>query len=374
MIFTDWYLPGYKAGGPITSCANLVENLGDEFNFRVVCGDRDYMETAAYSGVKTNEWTSVGKAEVMYLPPDRQSLSDIKSIIHSAKADMTYLNGMFSKAFTIFPLLTMRKNAAKVIVAPRGMLAPAALGIKPFKKKLFLKLAKLMGLFRGVTFHSTSAVESEQISARFGRVPIKEVENIPGVQQLSASRSEHKKKEKVLRLYSVARIAPEKNIHFALECLQNIESDVSVTFEIIGSVYDRDYFARCEKIVAGLPKNVKVQFPGTMPNGDIAQVAVKADYFFLPTAGENYGHAIVEAMLTGIPVVISTKTPWRNLKSAGLGFDLNLVREEFSTLLNELGNLTDEAYHTEYRNIKTNAKALINLDKLRLGYQNLFND
>jgi len=123
-----------------------------------------------------------------------------------------------------------------------------------------------------------------------------------------------------------------------------------------------------------LPKNVKVQFPGTLPNRDIAQVAVKADYFFLPTAGENYGHAIVEAMLTGIPVIISTKTPWRNLKSASLGFDLNLVREEFSKLLNELGNLTDEAYHTEYRNIKANAQALINLDKLRLGYQNLFND
>ena len=33
LCFVDHYLPGYKAGGPIQSIVNLVENLGDEFEF-----------------------------------------------------------------------------------------------------------------------------------------------------------------------------------------------------------------------------------------------------------------------------------------------------------------------------------------------------
>ena len=32
LIFIDWYLPGYKAGGPVQSVANLVENLKDNDN------------------------------------------------------------------------------------------------------------------------------------------------------------------------------------------------------------------------------------------------------------------------------------------------------------------------------------------------------
>ena len=374
LIFTDWYLPGYKAGGPITSCANIVEHLGAEFNFKVVCSDRDYLETEPYSGLKSNEWVQVGKAEVIYLSPDRQSLNDIKEIAKEAKAEMAFLNGMFSKAFTIFPLIALRNQSTKVVVAPRGMLAPAAMEIKSFKKKIFLFLSKIFGLFSGVKFHATNSVEANQISSRFGNVPIRIIENIPGSQSDEKIRVAHKKVKNSLRLYTVARIAPEKNIHFALECLKYIGAEVSVSFQIIGAVYDQNYFSRCKKIIDTLPDHVKVNFLGSMPAKDIQAFAVEADFFFLPTAGENYGHAIVEALLTGVPVVISDQTPWRNLVEARLGYDLNLVREVFTILLYKLGKMGDKEYGEQYKNSEVNAAALINLDKLRSAYQNLFND
>jgi hypothetical protein len=36
LCFADYYLQGYKAGGPIQSIANLVENLSDEFEFPMI--------------------------------------------------------------------------------------------------------------------------------------------------------------------------------------------------------------------------------------------------------------------------------------------------------------------------------------------------
>ncbi len=32
-LFIDWYLPGFRAGGPIQSMANLVAHLSSDFRF-----------------------------------------------------------------------------------------------------------------------------------------------------------------------------------------------------------------------------------------------------------------------------------------------------------------------------------------------------
>ena len=45
LVAIDWYLPAYRAGGPIRSIANLVAALGDEIDFRIVCGNRDLGES-----------------------------------------------------------------------------------------------------------------------------------------------------------------------------------------------------------------------------------------------------------------------------------------------------------------------------------------
>src|SRR4051812_11201747 len=41
LTFSRFYLPGFRAGGPIRSISRLVECLGDEFQFRIVTADRD---------------------------------------------------------------------------------------------------------------------------------------------------------------------------------------------------------------------------------------------------------------------------------------------------------------------------------------------
>ena len=69
VLLVGAYLPGYKAGGPIRSIANLMEALGAEFHFRIVTLDRDLRQKSPYPGVVTNRWVRVGHADVMYLRP-----------------------------------------------------------------------------------------------------------------------------------------------------------------------------------------------------------------------------------------------------------------------------------------------------------------
>jgi glycosyltransferase involved in cell wall biosynthesis len=50
----------------------------------------------------------------------------------------------------------------------------------------------------------------------------------------------------------------------------------------------------------------------------------KAHFLVLPTHGENFGHAIFEALAMGRPVIISDETPWKNLYDRQLGWDISL--------------------------------------------------
>src|SRR5690349_17506499 len=56
LVPCDYYLPGYKAGGPIRTVSALVERLSDEFQFAVVTRDRDLDESAPLSGIEPNVW------------------------------------------------------------------------------------------------------------------------------------------------------------------------------------------------------------------------------------------------------------------------------------------------------------------------------
>ncbi|MEM9052456.1 MAG: glycosyltransferase [Bacteroidota bacterium] len=374
LIFSEWYHPGYKAGGPITSLVNAVNLIGNDLSAKVVCGDRDYLESDPYQGVVVNKWVNMGKADVFYLSPVDLQLSKIKELIAEVNPDVIYLNGMFSKVFTIFPLIAAKGLGIKIVLAPRGMLAPAALQIKRFKKSFFLKMTKLFGIYSNVYFHATNNLEALQIKQHFQNPSIEIIENVPTLPKQNQNSRTTEKERNILKLYMVARIAPEKNIHFALKCLKEISHDITVNLKVIGSIYDKPYYERCQEIVSQCERNIFVDFLGAKTKDEILFIGHQSDFFYLPTAGENYGHAIVESLINNIPVIISDQTPWQELEVANLGFDLPLTEEVFVEKLNYCGEMSGIEYKQLYENIGNTVRSFINIDNLHKGYLKLFND
>src|SRR5262249_16327598 len=142
-IFTivDWYLPGYKAGGPIRTISNLIELLGVEFDFFVLTRDRDFGDRASYPDLAKDAWTQIGTARVLYAAD--LSLSSFRRCIREIQPDIIYLNSFFSR-LTIKILLLRRLRlipSCPMVLAPRGEFSQGALGIKQLRKKLFLSMA-----------------------------------------------------------------------------------------------------------------------------------------------------------------------------------------------------------------------------------------
>src|SRR5918911_4954029 len=108
LVLTDYYLPGYKGGGPLRTLSNMVDRLGDEYRFCVVTRDRDLGDTEPYPEILTDSWFPVRKAEVRYLAPRALSLRRLRTLFQATDHDAVYLSSFFSPIFTIKPLLLRR--------------------------------------------------------------------------------------------------------------------------------------------------------------------------------------------------------------------------------------------------------------------------
>lgn len=372
LIFIDWYLPGYKAGGPISSCANVVAMLGNSIGFKIITRDRDYLDTHPYPNVEIDAWTTAGKAQVMYLSPPRQTLSVIAKMISEHPDYLIYINGLFSKTFSIFPLIAVRRQKRRAMVAPRGMLASGALGIKGRKKQLYLAFAKRLGLFSQIQFHATHSHEAEDIqssiSARNGVTVIPNIPALPTEGSLLPLKETNQ-----IELLSIARVAQEKNTLFAIACLRSIPPDIRVNFQWIGPVYDTTYFEKCKHAVSLLPENVRISFPGSVPPNQLYDYYNSAHLFFLPTLGENYGHAIIESMLAGTPVLISDRTPWQRLEENNLGAAIPLDESNrFSDFIIEIARMNQSDYTRRFKHVAESVSVRIRLNEVIGKYKTLF--
>ncbi len=333
LTFTGYYLPGYKGGGPLRTLANMVDKLGEEFTFKIITNDRDLGSSCPYPEIKINEWQDVGNARVYYLTPEKQNLKDLSQLIRSTEHDILYLNSFFSPGFTIKPLLLRRLGCiSKVptVVASRGEFSEGALAIKKEKKRMYIAAAKALGLYSDVLWQASSSYEKQDIRRWFGpNVSVAMAPDLPpAIAPLSEKGNAHSytKKPGTLKVVFLSRISPIKNLKGALEYLKDIKGDIS--FNIYGPIEDKGYWEECKKNIKLLPPNVKVEYKGTIDYSKVKDVYREHDLFLLPTKGENFGHVILEALSVGCPVLISDRTPWRELMEKRVGFDLSLEKPD----------------------------------------------
>ena len=98
-----------------------------------------------------------------------------------------------------------------------------------------------------------------------------------------------------------------------------------------------------------LPSNVTVRYGGEIPHDIVTSELRKNHLFFLPSHGENFGHVIHEAICAGCLILISDRTPWRNLRQTGVGWDVPLEHDEvFKKLLDSCIKM-DQAEYTRMR-------------------------
>ena len=99
LAFNKFYLPGYRAGGPIRTLANMVERLGNDFDFFIITLDRDAGDKKCYESVPSEQWITVSNAQVMYLHLTKFQLIVYKKLLPSFRR-IRYTSTVFLTPFS----------------------------------------------------------------------------------------------------------------------------------------------------------------------------------------------------------------------------------------------------------------------------------
>jgi glycosyltransferase involved in cell wall biosynthesis len=328
-ILQDFYLPGEKVGGPVWTIANMVEHVGDRFEFMIAALDRDFMSNTPYPSIERNAWNRVGKASVFYA--SQLSSRNIVSLIRESAPDILYLNSFFGRS-TVKTLILRRLRYIldiPVVLAPHGEFSVGALEIKARKKRAYVGLARKLDLCRDVVWHASTAWEEKEIKDTIGPrchthiAP--ELTPLPPPEDATPSPRPNKSSGE-LRLVFLSRITPKKNLLQALDIVRAAPGDIAL--DIFGPIEDQAYWRECLREIYNQPRKNRVRYCGMVPHAKVWETLSRYQMFFLPTLGENFGYAILEALTVGCPVVISDRTPWRNLAVQRVGWDVPLDKPE----------------------------------------------
>jgi len=336
LVFCDYFKPGYKAGGPISSIVNLMSVIEDKFSITVITRNNDYSSKKKYSD-KEKQFSR--KYNIHYcnhylhliLTCLRPSLLTSKKI---------YINSFFSVQYSFFPLVVfsffLRK---KVFISSRGEFANSAIK-NSFKKRVFIKMWQVIFPHSNYTFFASSVYESNDIKKYFPNSRVAILSNIGALRKFNTVDSQLAKNRDLVRICFISRIHPVKNLDFCLKVLEKVHKNY--IFDVYGPIDDEVYFNKCLKIS---PFNYKNELDPNL----IQETMRNYDLFFLPTKGENFGHIIHESIMSFVPCLISDQTPWDIVQryKIGMSYSLDSVNNFVSFINNypnEL-NLSDKNYY-----------------------------
>lgn len=242
--------------------------------------------------------------------------------------------------------LTARRNV-KVIISPHGYLEPEKLKVSRVKKELVLALFERKNL---KTAHCLIACsKKEAVSLReFGlSQPIVILPN--GVsdsllrEDLSIRGNPDIKRKYGIKidtkvLLFLSRIHPFKGLSLFLKSILTIKDDFirNGWIFVISGIDELNHEAELQAFVKENDMESIVKFIGPQYKKDKINIFDAADCFILPSRGENFGIAVIEALARGLPVITTTATPWEELLTNNCGWWVPRAQKDFVGAILEL--------------------------------------
>lgn len=224
-----------------------------------------------------------------------------------------------------------RRARRPLIVAPRGMLGPAALAFSPLKKRAFWHLLQRSAVAAAACFHATSEQEYEDIRAFGLRQPVAVIPNGIDVDGAGVPEARRQGARTVL---SLGRIHPKKGLDILLRAWARVESiRPNWCLRIVGPS-EKGHEIELKGLAAKL-KLARVSIEGPIYGADKARAYREAELFVLPTLNDNFALSVAEALAAGVPVIATKGAPWRGLRDEGCGWWVDHGIEPLSAALCE---------------------------------------
>ena len=216
------------------------------------------------------------------------------------------------------------KHGIPYIVSLRGSDVP---GYDPNRKAL-LSMHQLLESTRRKIWHNASAVVANSNSLRQlaidsdGGCNIEVIPNGVDTERFAPARTP-RGKDDPLQVLCVSRLIPRKGLTTLIEAAAELR-DSNIEVEIVGS---GEMARGLRKLIRSLHLQQCVSLTGFMARPELASRYRRADIFVLPSLSESCAMALLEALSSGLPVIVSN-----------VGGNPEIVRHEENGLLFEAGS------------------------------------
>jgi glycosyltransferase involved in cell wall biosynthesis len=217
----------------------------------------------------------------------------------------------------------------KVILCPRGSLSSWGLSYKHKWIKMIWLAVFISPFVKNVIWQACSYLEIDDIMNVFKKSKVVEIND--GIDFASFQNSEKISKLELVNRFSNQNFQIVSDVFFAMGRLHEIKG-----FDVIIDAFN--LFLKKNKdaklIIAGgddgmemklknqivkLNLNHSVFLIGGVDFEDKKLLLNNCDYFTLASKFESFGIVIVEALSCGKPVVVSNKTPWKDIEKNNCG-------------------------------------------------------
>jgi glycosyltransferase involved in cell wall biosynthesis len=294
--------------------------------------------------------------------------------------DLVHIHALFS--FTsAAAAVTARSRGVPYIVRPLGTLAEYGMSKRhPRLKPLSLALLEKRILQHAAAVHFTSQAEfddakAQGLSFRGIVIPLGVEAAAPGDPQRLLS-TYPVLQGKVVVLY-LSRLNPQKNLEGLLRAFSALHPQRPDIVLLIAGSGNPTYVSGLQSLAGALGLDAQVIWLGHVDGACKSAALSLADVFVLPSFTENFGIAAVEALLAGIPCLLTRGVGIAGeVQAAGAGL---VVEPEPAAIAEALAKLVDDESQRRIMGERGRQLALQNYDvavmaeRLLRLYRNIFN-
>lgn len=248
---------------------------------------------------------------------------------NSRKFDVIQLHGTFNFP-TIFGAYTAIASQTPYIISPRGNLIPSTITDKriyhAIRKRLFFLLLAQKALKNANRIICTSQKEQDVMRDQLNTDNITYINNgldympyLKNVNPQILKETLNIDVDQPLFLF-LGRFSKEKAIPFLFQVWELVSKEVPRAILVIAGESNPRYRGEMFKKIGSLSRPKSVLMIDSVI-GDIKLALLQHSRCLLfPSYFESFGNVVLEALISGTPVIASTGTPWESLEENHFGY------------------------------------------------------
>ena len=286
------------------------------------------------SGLPARIWTSYSSAMAQFLDED------------IARFDLIHVHEIWHHA-GYAAYRAARKHRIPFVLTPHGELGERHLRHKAWKKRIYMRLILDRILRNADAIHAITAAESDRITKLGCQVPVTVAPNgvDPAHFDQAPDPSVLLNKYPTLRGQNVTlflgRLNPTKGLDILARSFSDVSRSFSDTALLVAGPDEEGGRRQMESILRYEEVSDRVVFTGMLNGEDKIAALALADLFVLPSYSEGFSIAVLEALASRLPVVITKACNFPEVAEHNAGFVVvakdEPVTEAISALLSDPG-------------------------------------